>query len=528
MLRGKRETITQIWKKMWPAALILYISYFLYRWIGVYTSQLVGQISDRLIYQGTVSDRKLLWELMVAFLFTLLLLPAIDFLTNIFIFRRGLRYEASVIGRVFKRDYESFQKHHSEEWMSRISEEPLRYRQMAVITPVRIVADGTVFVIAAVTLARTDLFLGLLLTAGVWLSVCFQLFYTKSNNRFLDENRSYQDIVKRYQIEMARERFFWRSYGCQKSLPESMKECYNRHYDRTRKAEASMGARVDFLQKAAVIGLFLASLFYGLRQIEQGYRTAGDFIAVYFLILQVRTMADSILSNVRLMRGYKALETRMRELTRGEEENGNGREEEWKQISFQNVSYFYPGTQQGMPERDFSVQYGEFMKLTGENGSGKTTLLKLLCGLFPGKNQEIWVDKSRLSDMDLGYWREKIGYVQQFPDIFPGTVGENVHIGNRKATQEQLEEVLRKVGLKELEKRSFNGGKAELSGGEIKRIELGRILLRLKQCDLLLLDEPFENLDEDGRKIVWELLNCENKSRILVSHEGVDIFSSKL
>lgn len=519
MHRKDWETAKALWNKMWPAALMLYISYFLYRWIGVYTSQLIGEISDRLIYRGMVLDFKFLGEFAAAFFITLLLLPAINFLTNIFIFRRGLRYEAYVIGRVFQRDYESFLNHPSEEWMSRISEEPLRYRQMAVITPVRIVADSTVFVIAAVTLARTDLFLGLLLTGGVWLSVSFQFFFRKRNSRFMEENRAYQDEVKRYQVEMVREHAFWRSYGCQESMPEHMGERYKKHYVRTRKAEAVLAARVDFLQKAAVIGLFVVSLFYGFAQIDQGHMTAGNFIEVYFLILQVRAMADSILSNAQLLRGYKALEERMQELTRGEEQNGNRRIEKWKQISFQNVSYFYPGTQQGMPERDFSLQRGEFVKLAGENGSGKTTLLKLLCGLFPGKNSKIWIDESCLSDVDLEHWREKIGYVQQFPDIFPGMVGENVQIGNRKATQEQLEAVLEKVGLKRLGNRYLKGGKDELSGGEIKRIELGRILLRLKTCDLLLLDEPFENLDEDGRKVVRELLSCENKSRVLVSHE---------
>lgn len=523
MRDGNREMLKAIWSKMWPAAFMLYISYFLYRWIGVYISRQLGQISDFLIYQGTLPDWKWFGELAVTFLCTLFLLPAVDYLTNVFVFRKGLSYEASVIGRVFRRDYGSFLTHHSGEWMSKISGEPLQYRQMAVITPTRIAADCTVFIIAAAALIQADLLLGILLTVGVWVSVSIQILWRKSSNRFLEENRDYQDEVKRYQIEMTRAHSFWKSYGCQESLPKKMRALYQGHYDRIQKREYAFVARTEFLQRAVVIILFVGSLFYGLVRIEQGRMTAGSFVSVYFLILQVRIMADSILSNVQLLRGYRALEGRMKELIQGEEQSGAKEIGEWEQLSFQKVSFFYPGTKQGMPERDFLVRRGEAVKLAGENGSGKTTLLKLLCGLFPGENDKIMVDECPLAELDITCWREQIGYVQQFPDIFPGTVEENVRIGNWRATQAQVDEVLEKVGLKKMSARCLKGTREELSGGEIKRIELGRILLRGEQCRLLLLDEPFENLDACGRETVEELLRYEHVGKVLVSHENHNV-----
>lgn len=64
----------------------------------------------------------------------------------------------------------------------------------------------------------------------------------------------------------------------------------------------------------------------------------------------------------------------------------------------------------------------------------------------------------------------------------------------------------------------FLGSREELSGGEIKRIELTRLLLRMERCSLLMLDEPFENLDEERRKVVHEILERPGRARILVSH----------
>lgn len=123
-----------------------------------------------------------------------------------------------------------------------------------------------------------------------------------------------------------------------------------------------------------------------------------------------------------------------------------------------------------------------------------------------------------MDQLDLAAWRAQIGYAQQFPDIFPGSVRENVHIGNLDADEEQVGAVMERLGLTKLANRELSGAKEELSGGEIKRIELARLLLRVERCGLLMLDEPFENLDEKTRKVVCEVLDYPGKAKILVSH----------
>lgn len=516
---GQSGTLSDIWKRMWPAALLLYASYFFYRWIGVYTAGVMGRITDLLLYKsGAGFDRGLLLELAGAFLLALLLMPAMDLVTNVILFRMSLRYEASVVDRVFRKDYETFLKQ-QDQWMGRIARDPLQYRQMAVVIPVRLLADGTVLVVAVAAMLRSDLFLALLLTVGTWLCVLVRLLCRKMDNQFLEGNRRYQDGVKERQIQMVRERAFWVSYGCRKSLPEQMEARLGRFYREVKKPEASVTAAVDLVQKGLNAALFLAALFYGLGQVEKGRMGAGDFIVVYFLVVQVRAMAESIVENFRVMKGYGAQQTRMEELTGGVERQGGRKECRWESLSFRKLSYTYPGTETGMPEQDFVLKRGESVMLMGENGSGKTTLLRLLSGLFPGKNGEIRIDnRVSLEEVNLEAWRAQIGFVQQFPDIFPGTVRENVRIGGLDTSEEQLNAVMERMGLTGLADRELRGAREELSGGEIKRIELARLLLRMEHCSLLMMDEPFENLDGDRRKVVHEILESPGKARILVSH----------
>lgn len=169
--------LKDIWKIMWPAALPLYLSYFYYRFVGVYTSGLLGQIMDLLLYRnGNLADSRLFLKLALAFLFSLLLMPSVDFLTNIVIFRKGLRYEASVVDRIFRKDYEAFGSCQSAEWAARVSSDPLTYRNMAILAPVRLLADGTVFLTALYASLQRDARLALLLTAGIWLSIALRFY----------------------------------------------------------------------------------------------------------------------------------------------------------------------------------------------------------------------------------------------------------------------------------------------------------------------------------------------------------------
>ena len=213
--------------------------------------------------------------------------------------------------------------------------------------------------------------------------------------------------------------------------------------------------------------------------------------------------------------------TRIKELVATEEEGGVLDVPSWEKLHFENVSYTYPSTPGGMPERSFSIHRKERIQLEGQNGSGKTTLLNMLCGLFSSRNNNIMLDDVPLSSIDLTKWREKIGYMQQFPDLFPGTVRENVHIGNLRATEMQVDAALEKVGLLAHAERILTGKKEELSGGEIKRLSLARLFLRLDQCELLILDEPMENLDVVGKRIVNEILDNDARVRIVVSHQKV-------
>ena len=169
---------------------------------------------------------------------------------------------------------------------------------------------------------------------------------------------------------------------------------------------------------------------------------------------------------------------------------------------------------------------GQIVALTGPNGSGKTTLLQILGGLMQpngGKvlyrNQDLY--QQTAADQDR--IRRGLGIVLQSPYLFKTTVLNNVCYGllrrglSRKDAVEKARQALNLAGLDGFGKRSHSA----LSGGEAQRVALARALVL--EPDVLLLDEPFANVDTVSRSVIERVLLKENRYRktsiVLTTHD---------
>lgn len=196
-------------------------------------------------------------------------------------------------------------------------------------------------------------------------------------------------------------------------------------------------------------------------------------------------------------------------------------------IQVQGLSYSYGGGRAVLGDIEFDVAEGERVALVGPSGAGKSTLLMHLNGLLPDRlpadcdRASVVVGGVPIRKSSVAEVRRLVGFVFQDPDdqLFCPTVREDVGFGPlnlglaRDEVLRRISQSLEQVGLAGLEYRST----LQLSTGERKRVCLAGVLA----ChpDVLVLDEPFANLDPRARRVLVEILREFSGAQVIATHD---------
>jgi ABC-type transport system involved in cytochrome bd biosynthesis fused ATPase/permease subunit len=162
------------------------------------------------------------------------------------------------------------------------------------------------------------------------------------------------------------------------------------------------------------------------------------------------------------------------------------------------------------------VAAGGVMVLEGPSGAGKTTMLRAVAGLGGLDRAAIMVDGTDLHELALDAWRSVVGYVAQDPHL-PGTTVRDVVCANApEASDSDVREALKLVGLSVDLERPVGEDGAGFSAGQRRRLALARALVRRPL--VLLLDEPLAHLDEASAAAIAQLISTLPQTRVIATH----------
>ena len=194
-------------------------------------------------------------------------------------------------------------------------------------------------------------------------------------------------------------------------------------------------------------------------------------------------------------------------------------------ISFENVCFEYVKDVPVLKNINLNVNPGETLAVVGNSGGGKTTLVNLIPRFYDVTSGSIKIDGLDIKNIKMTALRDNIAVVFQDNFLFSGTIRENIMMGNKAASEEQLQEVLHAAHLNEMIASLADGLDSiigergtTLSGGQRQRIAIARAMI--KNAPIIILDEATSALDNKSEKIVQKALDnlMKNKTVFVIAH----------
>lgn len=175
-----------------------------------------------------------------------------------------------------------------------------------------------------------------------------------------------------------------------------------------------------------------------------------------------------------------------------------------------------------MDNINFNISAGQLIHIKGVSGSGKSTLLRLLTGAYKNFNGNILIEGQSINNYKLESIRNNTGILFNSQDIFTGSLFDNITMGNPSITLIQVKDFVERFGLTEFVQSDKQGIYMILdpSGRRLSKEVRQKILLvraLLGRHRLLLLEEPFEYLDESTAEILMKWLKKLNNTTILIA-----------
>ena len=194
-------------------------------------------------------------------------------------------------------------------------------------------------------------------------------------------------------------------------------------------------------------------------------------------------------------------------------------------ISFSNVSFAYSeNLPKVIDELSIEIEAGECVGIVGSSGCGKSTLIRLMLGFETPSRGNVYIDGRDLREIDLNYYRSRIGTVLQNAGLFSGDIYSNIAISKPDAGPDEVKRAVELAGLsKDMEDLPMglhtmitDADNGAMSGGQLQRIMIARAILG--QPSILIFDEATSALDNVTQKKIMEAVNGLGCTRIIVAH----------
>jgi ATP-binding cassette subfamily B protein len=194
-------------------------------------------------------------------------------------------------------------------------------------------------------------------------------------------------------------------------------------------------------------------------------------------------------------------------------------------IVLDQIEFFYHPAEPVFECLSLTIEAGTSVALVGSTGSGKSSLVNLICRFYDPIKGRILMDGMDIRDRSQSWLHHQIGYMQQTPHLFSGSVMDNIRYGNLLATDDEIKAAAIQVGVHDFIEKLANGyhtqvgeGGGLLSAGQRQIISFARAVIR--QPPIFILDEATSSIDTQSERLIQDALQIvlAGRTSIIIAH----------
>ena len=390
----------------------------------------------------------------------------------------------------------------------------------------RMFGDFLIGAVVFVGLASIDFKLSIIMAVSVPIALIFLYLTIKQSEKIENQNNSaLLDMVSLF-VEYVRGIPVLKSFSNNKSLDNEL-------MNKTKKFGETSKAASRFKAKQLSIFGFLLDIGYLVLLIAGAILVIkGNLDVLNFIIFAViskefykpfASMEQHYMYYVSAVDSYERLSRILYADVIPDKVNGIVPMD--NDIAFENIDFSYEKDEFKMEKLSFSIAEKTMTALVGESGSGKTTITNLLLRFYDVHKGKITLGGTDIRDIPYDELLDRISIVMQNVQLFDNTIEENIKVGKKGATKEEIIEAAKKARIHDFIMSLPKGYETDigenggiLSGGQRQRISIARAFL--KDAPILILDEMTSNVDPVNESLIQDAITelAKNRTVLVVAH----------
>ncbi|HEL0016083.1 ABC transporter ATP-binding protein [Streptococcus equi] len=390
----------------------------------------------------------------------------------------------------------------------------------------RMFGDFLIGAVVFVGLASIDFKLSIIMAVSVPIALIFLYLTIKQSEKIENQNNSaLLDMVSLF-VEYVRGIPVLKSFSNNKSLDNEL-------MNKTKKFGETSKVASRFKAKQLSIFGFLLDIGYLVLLIAGAILvTKGSLDVLHFIIFAVISkefykpfvsMEQHYMYYISAIDSYERLSRILYADVIPDKVNGIVPKD--NDIAFENIDFSYEKDEFKMEKLSFSIAEKTMTALVGESGSGKTTITNLLLRFYDVHKGEITLGGTDIRDIPYDELLDRISIVMQNVQLFDNTIEENIRVGKKGATKEEIIKAAKKARIHDFIMNLPKGYKTDigenggiLSGGQRQRISIARAFL--KDAPILILDEMTSNVDPVNESLIQDAITelAKNRTVLVVAH----------